>query len=184
MGIHMFSERTPQAPPVSQAPPPPPPASISPTSDSGKQASRRSRKSERPLPTKALPTLPVTEGSLATSVAKKDSDNATPADKVVDPKSKGEKLQVPGMHPEILHSTATIVSKNNIESVPKSAVASSELPASPDKKERNTALSGSMVGCGTTPHVPSSGATSVTPAQETGTSLSGFLPGTKVGTLS
>ena len=118
------------------------------------------------------------------SVAKKDTDNFIPADKVVDPKSKGEKSDVPGTQSEIFHSTATVVSKSNIKSMPKSAVASSQLPASPDKKDGNTGLSGSIVGCGTTPHEPSSGAASVTPGQETGISLSGLQPGTKVGTLS
>ena len=169
------SERALQAPSVSQAPPPP--ASISPTSDSGKHANRRSRKSERPLPTKTLPVSSAsgTETPLTSTASKADTENVSTVDKDVAQRN-NEDSEDATSKPTIPDASAKDELKDKTEKE-ESPLVTSQLPSASDEKEVLPTSSSGVTGAVSTNTVTSMGVISGVPP---GTSLEGLpalLPG-------
>ena len=144
---------------------PPPSASISPTSDSPKHPNRRSRKSERPLPTKALPASSVTdtEASLTPSTSKADSEHVSTVDKGIMPRTDEDCVDMTSSS-TVSDATAKDVVKDmtekDEESLPK------ELPPASDQKAALPVSSASVIGTGASSTAAYVGATSKVPPEE------------------
>ena len=171
-----FSERALQPPPVSPAPPPP--ASISPTSDSGKHPNRRSRKSERPLPTKALPASSVsgTEASLTPSTPKADTENSSSVDKGVTQRHDRDSVDV-ASKPAISEASSKDSVKDGTEKDVKPLVTTSQLPPTSDQKAALATLPVSPIEAGSSGAVLNMAATSGVPLGEGTEGLPPLLPG-------
>ena len=176
---YLFTERALQVPPVSQAPPPP--SSISPTLESGKNASRHSRKSERPLPTKALPAsmLPVTEASSAPAT-KIDQENFLTVDKGTTQQSESEATNMTEPKPKISDLSTTDVPKSKLESESNSAAPIRQGQTISDQKEASVISSAGVSGGGMLAVETTVGAEPGTPSQESMMSVSSLLPANKV----
>ncbi|KAL9963085.1 hypothetical protein ACROYT_G032256 [Oculina patagonica] len=172
---HAHEERALQAPPASQAPPPP--ASISPTSDSGKHPNRRSRKSERPLPTKTLPASSVSgmEASSTPSASKADTENAS-VHKGITPKNDRDSVDV-APKPAISDASSKDALKDRTEKDEKSPETTSQLPPALDQKVALATTPAGGIGPGSSNTVPSMGATSGVPVGEGAEGLPALLPG-------
>lgn len=170
-----LSERALQAPPVSQVPPPPP-ASISPTSDSPKHPNRRSRKSERPLPTKVLPASSVsgTEASLTQSTSKEDSEHVSTIDKDSTPRTDKGSADVTSSS-AVSDATAKDVVKDMTEKDETSLP--SQLPPASDQKVALPVSSASVIGAGASSTAAYVGATSKVPPGEGTEGLPALSPG-------
>lgn len=171
----LFKERALQAPSVSQAPPPP--ASISPTSDSGKHANRRSRKSERPLPTKTLPASSAsgTETPLTSTASKADTENASTVDNDVAQRNDKDS-EDPTSKPAISDASAKDELKDKIEKDERPLVASQQPPASDQKEVLPTSSTG-VTGAVSANPVPSMGVISGVPPGTSPEGLPALLPG-------
>ena len=154
--------------------PPPPPASISPTSDNPKHPNRRSRKSERPLPTKALPVSSVTgsEASSMPSTSNADSEQVPSIDKGITPRTDEDCVDVTSSS-AVSDTTAKDVVKDKTEKDEKS-VANQLLPAS----DQNMAFAESSAsGTGASSTAAYVGATSRVPPGDGTEGLPALLPG-------
>ena len=160
-----FLERALQAPPPSQVPPPLPPASISPTSDSTKHPNRRSRKSERPLPTKALPASSVTgmETSLTPSTSKADSEHVSTFDKGIVSRTDQDCVDVTS-NSAVSDASAKDLVKDKTEKDEKSLP--SQTPSASDQKVALAVSSASVIGAGTSSTAAYVGAASRVPPGE------------------
>lgn len=171
-----FSERALQPPPASQVPPPPPPASMSPTSDSTKHPNRRSRKSERPLPTKALPASSVTdnEASSTPSTSKADSEHGSTLDKGNIPRNDENCMDVTS-NSAVSDASAKDLVEDKIEKDEKSLP--SQLPPASDQKLTLEVSSSSLSGAGVSSTSAYIGAASRVPPGECTEGLPALLPG-------
>ena len=156
--------------------PPPPPASISPTSDSPKHPNRRSRKSERPLPTKALPASSVagTEASLTPSTSRADSEHVSTVDKGIAPKTDEACVDVTSSS-AVSDATAKDVVKDMTEKDETSLP--NQLPPAPDHKAALPVPSASVIGAGASSTAAYVGATSKAEPGESTEGLPALPPG-------
>ena len=171
-----FSERALQPPPASQVPPPPPPASMSPTSDSTKHPNRRSRKSERPLPTKALPASSVTgnETSSTPSTPKADSEHVSTLDKGIIPRNDENCMDVTS-NSAVSDASAKDLVEDKIEKDEKSLP--SQLPPASDQKLTLEVSSPSLTGAGASSTSAYIAAASRVPPGECTEGLPALVPG-------
>ena len=163
----LFTEQTLQS--VSQAPTTA--SCISPTLDIGKNANRRSRKNERPLPTKALPASTVldSEGSLAPST--KDSESVCTADKTTNQQQQQESSNIVGSVPEVSIPSRKDAEQINVENKSVSSTAShSQVPTV------SAPLTSVAKGEAVSTTLSTEGAPSGTVGPENPVNLPGFLP--------
>ena len=123
------SLQVPQSPQV-----PPVPASVSPTPESSKHQNRRSRKSERPLPTKSLPASSVE----APSAAKSEAENASSAEQSTVQRS-GEGGESIAPKPTISETNSNGGSKDGTENSEKPLAPASQLTSMSNLKASTTA---------------------------------------------
>lgn len=132
---HAHDDRGLQIPPSSQAPPIP--ASISPTSESSKHQNRRSRKSERPLPTKSLP---ASSPSSVEAPSVPSAENASSAEQSAVQRG-GKGGESIASKPTILEAHSREVSKDGTETEKsdKTSVPTSQLTPMSNQKVPTTA---------------------------------------------
>ena len=170
-----FSEHALQPPPASQVPPPPPPASMSPTSDSTKHPNRRSRKSERPLPTKALPASSVTGNEASsTPTSKADSEHVSTLDKGIIPRNDENCMDVTS-NSAVSDASAKDLVEDKIEKDEKSLP--SQLPPASDQKLTLEVSSPSLTGAGASSTSAYVAAASRVPPGECTEGLPALVPG-------
>lgn len=174
--IFVSLERGLQLPPSSQAPPIP--ASISPTLDNSKHQNRRSRKSERPLPTKALPVSSPSgiEASSMPSTTKLEAENASTAEKGIVQRNE-EGNQSITSKPPILEASAKDVSKDGTGKGEKIVTATGQLPPASSHKVAVTATPASVTAAGAPMSMLQAAAISGVPHELGAESLQALLPG-------
>ncbi|XP_068734964.1 uncharacterized protein [Montipora capricornis] len=165
---HTHEEQTLQATPVSQVPPPA--SSSSPTLDNGKNSNRRSRKNERPLPTKTLPASIVLDSKDCLAPSAKDLENAPTADKTMDQQHQQESTNVSGSKPETAIPSSKEKQEIELDNKSVSVATCSQQPTV-------SSLSASVAKSGTSPALSAVGAVPGEVEPENPLAQSGFSVG-------